>query len=197
MHHLQQDTGGCPAQLINRYQHKSDISHEVICSAVRAWSSAIDNQDVVASIIVDEWERQGGIGLNFPDDISRRRQKLFRWLDGDTNYSRENIRKLVPAILAVLPLDFRIRLVPQDDDLSRLASAIKECSEAEQAVMLNAPEHQKLKEISEGIASLFWLMPEQADELMAIVIPMLGLGVAGDKKGESRTALTVPTFCAK
>nr|WP_234480209.1 toxin YdaT domain-containing protein [Erwinia sp. S38] len=183
--------------MINRYQHKSGISHEAICSAVRAWSSAIDNQDVVAGIIVDEWERQGGTGLDFPDDLSRRRQKLFRWLDGDTNYSRENIRKLVPAILAVLPLDFRIRLVPQDDDLSRLASAIKECSEAEQAVMLNAPEHQKLKEISEGIASLFWLMPEHADELMAIIIPMLGLSIAGDKKGESRTALTVPTFCAK
>lgn len=184
-------------QLINRYQHKSQVSHEAICSAVRAWSSSSDNQDVVAGLIVEEWEKQGGTGLNFPSELSRRRQKLFRWLDGDTDYSRENIRKLTPAILAVLPLDFRARLMPQDDDLSRLATAIKECSEAEQAVMLNAPEHQKLKEISEGIASLFWLMPEQADELMAIVIPMLGLGVLGDKKGESRTALTVPTFCAK
>jgi hypothetical protein len=30
-----------------------------------------------------------------------------------------------------------------------IAEAIKECAEAKQAVMLNAPEHQKLKEVSE------------------------------------------------
>ncbi|MDW1424079.1 toxin YdaT family protein, partial [Klebsiella pneumoniae] len=43
------------------------------------------------------------------------------------------------------------------------------------AVMLNAPEHQKLKEVSEGIASLFRLMPEQTGTLMTIVSSMLGV----------------------
>ncbi|MEI4895706.1 toxin YdaT family protein, partial [Klebsiella pneumoniae] len=73
------------------------------------------------------------------------------------------------------PLEFRHRLMPQDDILSRLSSAMKECAEAKQAVMLNAPEHQKLKEVSEGIASLFRLMPEQTGALMTIVSSMLGV----------------------
>ncbi|WP_411172253.1 toxin YdaT domain-containing protein [Klebsiella oxytoca] len=173
--HLQQNTGACAPRMINRYQHKTEVTHEVICSTVRAWASALDNQDVVAGLIVEEWERQGGAGLEFPEDLSRRRQKLFRWLDGDTDYARENIRKLTPAIMAVLPLEYRNRLMPQDDVLSRLSSAIKECAEAKQAVMLNAPEHQKLKEVSEGIASLFRLMPEQTGTLMTMVTSMLGV----------------------
>ena len=111
------------------------------------------------------------------DDISRARQKLFRYLDNPA-YSeryREYVRLLTPAIMAVLPLEFRHRLMPQDDILSRLSSAMKECAEAKQAVMLNAPEHQKLKEVSEGIASLFRLMPEQTGALMTIVSSMLGV----------------------
>jgi len=51
---------------------------------------------------------------------------------------------------------------------------MKECAEAKQAVLLNVPEHQKLKEVSEGIASLFRLMPEQTGSLMTIVTSMLG-----------------------
>ena len=154
--------------------HQISDEHEKIRYAVRAWSASLDNQDVVAGLIIEEWERQGGTGLDLPADLSRKRQKLFRWLDGDTDYARENIRQLTPAILAVLPLEFRGRMMPEDDSLSRLASAIKECAEAKQAVMLNAPEHQKLKEVSEGIASLFRLMPEQAGVLMSMVTSMLG-----------------------
>lgn len=93
----------------------------------------------------------------------------------DSERYREYVRLLTPAIMAVLPLEFRHRLMPQDDILSRLSSAMKECAEAKQAVMLNAPEHQKLKEVSEGIASLFRLMPEQTGALMTIVSSMLGV----------------------
>ncbi|WDQ09600.1 toxin YdaT domain-containing protein [Klebsiella grimontii] len=173
--HFQQNTGANSSKLINRNQSGGHVTHDQIRAVIRAWSASLDNQDVVAALVIEEWESQGGTGLDFPDDLSRRRQKLFRWLDGETEYARENIRKLTPAILAVLPLEFRRRLIPQDDALSRLASAIKECAEAKQAVMLNAPEHQKLKEVSEGIASLFRLMPEQTGALMTIVSSMLGV----------------------
>ncbi|MCQ3874054.1 MULTISPECIES: toxin YdaT domain-containing protein [Klebsiella pneumoniae complex] len=172
--HFQQNTGANSSRLINRNQPSGQITHDQIRAVIRAWSASLDNQDVVAALVIEEWDRQGGSGLDFPDDLSRRRQKLFRWLDGETEYARENIRKLTPAILAVLPLEFRNRLMPQDDALSRLAAAIKECAEAKQAVMLNAPEHQKLKEVSEGITSLFRLMPEQAGVLMSMVTSMLG-----------------------
>ena len=174
---FQHNTGFVPAAMINRAQIKQDHDHELIRDAVRAWASAIDNQDVVSALIINEYREQGGISITFPDDISRARQKLFRFLDNkfDSEQYRENVRQLTPAIMAVLPLEYRDRLMPQDDVLSRLSSAIKECAEAKQAVMLNAPEHQKLKEVSEGIASLFRLMPEQTGTLMTIVSSMLGV----------------------
>lgn len=103
--------------------------------------------------------------------------ETFRFLDNrfDSEQYRENVRQLTPAIMAVLPLEFRNRLAPQNDTMSLIASAMKECAEAKQAVLLDAPEHQKLKEVSEGIASLFRLMPEQAGPLMTMVTSMLGV----------------------
>ena len=172
---FQQNTGFNTGALIKRNQQR-EADHDAIRSAVRAWAAA-EGQDVVSAYIIDEWRQQGGEEIAFPDDISRARQKLFRYLDNpaDSERYREYVRLLTPAIMAVLPLAFRHRLMPQDDILSRLSSAMKECAEAKQAVMLNAPEHQKLKEVSEGIASLFRLMPEQTGALMTIVSSMLGV----------------------
>lgn len=174
-HPFQQNTGFNPGALIKRNQPRV-IDHEGIRSAVRAWAS-VAGQDVVSAYIIEEWRQQGGDVIEFPEDLSRGRQKLFRYLDNqvESDKYREYVRLLSPAIMAVLPLEYRNRLMPHDDVLSRLSSAIKECAEAKQAVMLNAPEHQKLKEVSEGIASLFRLMPEQTGALMTIVSSMLGV----------------------
>lgn len=172
--HFQKSTGTLPVTLINRFHAEPEITHEQLRTAVRAWAAAIDNQDVVGGIIVEEYKSLGG-ELDFPTEICRQRQKLFRWLDGDTDYARANIRELTPAILNVLPLEFRTRLIPQEDILSRIATAMKECAEAKQAVLMKAPEHQKLKEVSEGIASLFRLMPEHVGPLMTMVTSMLGV----------------------
>ncbi|EON1808356.1 toxin YdaT domain-containing protein [Klebsiella aerogenes] len=171
------NTGFVPAAMINRAQTKQDHDHDLIRDAVRAWASAIDNQDVVSALIINEYREQGGDSISFPDDISRARQKLFRFLDNrfDSDQYRENVRQLTPAIMAVLPLEFRAKLAPQNDTMSLIASAMKECAEAKQAVLLNAPEHQKLKEVSEGIASLFRLMPEQVGPLMTMVTSRLGV----------------------
>ncbi|HEY4467279.1 MAG TPA: toxin YdaT domain-containing protein [Klebsiella sp.] len=172
---FQQNTVFNPGALIKRNQPRV-ADHDNIRSAVRAWA-ATAGQDVVSAYIIDEWRQQGGDEIEFPADISRARQKLFRYLDNqvESERYRENVRLLTPAIMAVLPLEYRNRLMPRDDVLSRLFSAIKECAEAKQAVMLNAPEHQKLKEVSEGIASLFRLMPEQTGTLMTMVTSMLGV----------------------
>lgn len=159
---FQQNTGFQPATMINRNQSAQEDKHDQIRAAVRAWSASLDNQDVVAGIIVEEWERQGGAGLDFPGDLSRKRQKLFRWLDSDTGYARENIRQLTPAILAVLPLEFRARLSGQDCFMTRYAAMEKEISEAKQAVMLNAPRHQLVKEVREGIEHLLNMLPGEA-----------------------------------
>ncbi|WP_454779287.1 toxin YdaT domain-containing protein [Klebsiella michiganensis] len=171
---FQQNIGFKTGALIKRNQ-PIVAEHDNIRSAVRAWAATV-GQDVVSAYIVEEWRQLGGEEIDFPDDISRARQKLFRYLDNpaESERYRDYVRQLTPAILAVLPLEFRHRLMPSDDALSHLASAIKECAEAKQAVMLNAPEHQKLKEVSEGITSLFRLMPEQAGVLMSMVTSMLG-----------------------
>lgn len=172
----QQSIGFSPGVMINRAQQKQEDNHDAIRNAIRSWS-AVQGQDVVTMLIVNEYREQGGVDITFPEDLSRQRQKLFRFLDNrfDSDQYRENVRQLTPAIMAVLPVEFRTRLAPQNDTMSLIASAMKECSEAKQAVLLDAPEHQKLKEVSEGIASLFRLMPEQVGPLMTMVTSMLGV----------------------
>jgi hypothetical protein len=68
----------------------------------------------------------------------------------------------------------RNRLAPQIDTMSLMASAMKE-SQKLNRLSCWTPEHQKLKEVSEGIASLFRLMPEQVGPLMTMVTSMLGV----------------------
>ena len=171
----QQTSGFSPTAVINRSQTKQVPGHEKIRDAVRAWSAA-DNQDVDAALIVNEYREQGGGTIDFPDDVSRARQKLFRFLDNkfDSEKYRNNVRELTPAILAVLPLEYRGHLVEQDSFMARLAEMEKELCEAKQAVILNAPRHQKLKEMSEGIVSMFRVDPDLAGPLMAMVTTMLG-----------------------
>ncbi|MFY0151727.1 toxin YdaT domain-containing protein [Klebsiella variicola] len=177
MHTLsfQQSTGFNAGALIKRYQ-PIVAEHDNIRSAVRAWAAA-EGQDVVSAHIIDEWRQQDGEEIAFPDDISRARQKLFRYLDNpaDSERYREYVRLLTPAIMAVLPLEFRHRLMPEDNFMSRLARLEKETSEAKIAVAVGAPRHQKLKELSEGIVEMFRIDPELTAPLMAIVTSMLGV----------------------
>lgn len=177
MHPLtfQHNSGFQPDTLINRFHQNHFDNHGAIRDAVRAWAAAV-GQESVSAHIVEEWRKQRGKGIEFPSDHCRARQKLFRYLDNrfDSEQYRENIRKLTPAIIAVLPLEYRRRLIGTNCKNSRLAEAEKEVAEAKQAILLDAPEHQKLKELSEGIASLFRLMPEQLGPLMTMVTTMLG-----------------------
>lgn len=53
----QQTSGFSPTAVINRSQTKQVPGHEKIRDAVRAWS-AVDNQDVVATLIVNEYREQ-------------------------------------------------------------------------------------------------------------------------------------------
>ncbi len=171
---FQQNTGFKTGVLIKRNQ-PIVAEHDNIRSAVRAWAAA-EGQDVVSAYIVEEWRQQGG-EIAFPDDISRARQKLFRYLDNpaESERYREYVRLLTPTIMAVLPLEYRHRLLPEESFMSRLARLEKETSEAKVAVAMGAPRHQKLKELSEGIVEMFRIDPELTAPLMAIVTSMLGV----------------------
>ncbi|EKL1159723.1 MULTISPECIES: toxin YdaT domain-containing protein [Klebsiella] len=172
---FQQNTGFKTGTLIKRNQLR-ESDHDAIRSAVRAWAAA-EGQDVVSAHIIGEWRQKGGGEIDFPDDISRARQKLFRYLDNpaESERYREYVRLLTPAIMAVLPLEYRHRLFPVDNFMSRLARLEKETSEAKIAVAVGAPRHQKLKELSEGIVEMFRIDPELTAPLMAIVTSMLGV----------------------
>lgn len=74
---FQQNTGFNTGALIKRNQLR-ESDHDAIRSAVRAWAAA-EGEDVVSAHIIDEWRQQGGEEIAFPDDISRARQKLFRY----------------------------------------------------------------------------------------------------------------------
>ncbi|WP_373856793.1 toxin YdaT domain-containing protein [Klebsiella variicola subsp. variicola] len=172
---FEQNIGFNTGALIKRNQQR-EADHDAIRSAVRAWAAA-EGQDVVSAHIIDEWRQQGGEEIAFPDDISRARQKLFRYLDNpaESERYREYVRLLTPAIMTVLPLEFRHRLMPEHNFMSRLARLEKETSEAKIAVAVGAPRHQKLKELSEGIVEMFRIDPELTAPLMAIVTSMLGV----------------------
>lgn len=94
---FQQNTGFNTGALIKRNQQR-EADNDAIRSAVRAWAAA-EGQDVVSAHIIDEWRQQGGEEITFPDDISRARQKLFRYLDNpaDSERYREYVRLLTPA----------------------------------------------------------------------------------------------------
>lgn len=91
---FQQNTGFKTGTLIKRNQ-PIVADHDTIRSAVRAWSAS-EGQDVVSAHIIDEWRKQGGEEIDFPDDISRARQKLFRYLDNpaESERYREYVRLL-------------------------------------------------------------------------------------------------------
>ena len=57
--------------------------------------------------------------------------------------------------MSVLPLRYRDRVVKNDSFAYRMARLEKEVSEAKQALMLDAPKKEKLKELGEGIFEMF------------------------------------------
>ncbi len=83
---FQQNTGFKTGALIKRNQ-QIVAEHDNIRSAVRAWAAA-EGQDVVSAHIIGEWRQKGGGEIDFPDDISRARQKLFRYLDNPAESER-------------------------------------------------------------------------------------------------------------
>lgn len=138
-----------------------DVPHEKIRCAVRAWAAKWRSKEAVAAEIVIAWREQGGEGIGFHENHQRNAQKIFRWIDGDSPRYRRYVAMLAPAILEVLPLEFRTDIIEPDDRLVRVAVATKECAEASRASLLGAPVRELEKEIREGIESLVRLAPQE------------------------------------
>ncbi|UMB78843.1 toxin YdaT domain-containing protein [Dickeya fangzhongdai] len=144
------------------------ITHEHIRGAVRAWAAAWRSREAVAAEIVNRWREQGGGGLDIPEDSYLQMQKIFRWLDSDSEYARQQIAVLIPSILAVLPSDFRLWLFQPDDIMTRVSMAMRTCSEAIQAALLGAPTRELELKINTGVMSLMRLRDDQRAHVQSI-----------------------------
>lgn len=177
---FQQNTRAPTERLTFQFQQderdSQKIDHRAICSAVRAWAAA-EGRVAVAMAIKEAVEEAGLVGIDTRCNADVWNVKLFRWLDNKEKSSvyRSNVEQLEPVILSVLPLAYRDRVVKSDCASVRIAAAVKEDAEAIQAVILRAPKHERLKEISESIVARFYLDgPDSVAPLMAMVTTMLG-----------------------
>ncbi|EGQ5287822.1 toxin YdaT family protein [Enterobacter hormaechei] len=177
------DSRGLSAPLRSNYQgvprNNCKLNH--IREAVKAWNRATPGsaQLHISQLVAKEWIARGGRGLLLAGSEHNTKQNFFRMINDPGPKNDKNLLQLIPIITDVMARDNeevarRFGLISGKTKAERIAEAMKECAEAKQAVLLNVPEHQKLKEVSEGIASLFKLMPEQTGSLMTIVTSMLG-----------------------
>ncbi|ELK1247700.1 TPA: hypothetical protein MNC23_002264 [Citrobacter freundii] len=186
MHSLtyQENNGFTASPLISNYQGVPRNTNKLnrIREAVRAWQRATPGQAQVhiSQLVAKEWLSRGGRGLLLAGSEHNTKQNFFRMINDPGPKNDKNLMALIPVITDVMAIDNELvarqfGLVSGKTKEELIADAMKECAEAKQAVLLGAPEHQKLKEVSEGIASLFRLMPEQVGPLMTMVTSMLGV----------------------
>lgn len=180
----QHNTGTEPSPLISIYQGvpRNNSKLTRIREAVRAWQKATPGQAQVhiSQLVAKEWLARGGRGLLLAGSEHNTKQNFFRMINDPGPKNDKGLVLLIPVIVDVMARDNeqvarQFGLVKGKTKEELIAEAMKECAEAKQAVLLGAPEHQKLKEVSEGIASLFRLMPEQVGPLMTMVTSMLGV----------------------
>lgn len=177
------DTRVLSAPVISNYQGvpRNNCKLNRIREAVKAWNRATPGaaQLHISQLVAKEWMARGGRGLLLAGSEHNTKQNFFRMINDPGPKNDKSLVQLIPVIIDVMAQDNeevarRFGLISTKTKAQLIADAMKECAEAKQAVLLNVPEHQKLKEVSEGIASLFRLMPEQTGSLMTIVTSMLG-----------------------
>ncbi|AYH27131.1 hypothetical protein GMW39_10625 [Pectobacterium parmentieri] len=162
----QDDTYTKPGLLKSRNQSRQSVSaHAAVREAVDAWQKTLPGkaQEAIALLIVEEWKRRGGRGLQLGDSARNNKQNIFRWLDNPFNSRRYAgyIEQLAPIIADVMPIEIarQYGLKKGKTDPELVATAMKECSDAHQAKLLGAARHILEKEVKEGIESLMRLMP--------------------------------------
>lgn len=157
-----------PSALVPIYANQPRLSHENIRNSVRAWAASWRSREAVAAEILAHWRGQGGTGLNIPTDGYLQMQKLFRWLDADSEHAQQCVAALTPSILAVMPSQFRLWLVQPSDRLALLSVAMRACSDVFNAALLGAPAREFELKLSAGISSLIRLRDDQRAHVQSI-----------------------------
>lgn len=150
------------------YANHPAVTHEHIRNAVRAWAASWRSREAVAADILTHWRERGGTGLDIPADGYLQMQKLFRWLDSDSEHAQQCVEVLTPSILAVMPSQFRLWLVQPGDRLALLSVAMRACSDVFNAALLGAPAREFELKLSAGISSLMRLRDDQRANIQSI-----------------------------
>lgn len=160
------DNGHKPGLVISKNQSvRSVAAHAVVRDAVDAWQKTLPGkaQETIAQLVVDEWRRRSGRGLQLGDSVRNNKQNLFRWLDNPFNSMRYAgyIEQLAPVICDVMPIEIARQhgLKKGKTEAELVAASIKECADIHQAKLLGATHPVLEKEVKEGIAALLRLIP--------------------------------------
>ncbi|PWC10688.1 hypothetical protein B4923_16360 [Brenneria roseae subsp. americana] len=179
----QDDNYANPRLLKSKNQSSRRIvaAHAAVREAVEVWQKTLPGraQETIAQLVVDEWRRRGGRGLQLGDSARNNRQNIFRWLDNPFNSKRYAgyVEQLAPVIADVMPIEIarQYGLKKGKTKAELVAAASRECSEAKQAALLGSPMHVLEKEVREGVESLMRLMPMDSwGPVLSGVASMLG-----------------------
>lgn len=134
------------------------LKHDAICAELRGWA-AETKQEIVAAEIAQAyfaWGRDLPLTpVNDEHATHNNKQRLFRWIDSDTDRSRTKIAELTPAILRALPGERRARLENPNSVNYLAAQALRDFSLAMSAVFLGCSDmSQKLIKATEAIHAL-------------------------------------------
>lgn len=164
----QQNTAVMGQALISAYQPKQRNTNKLkaVREAVAAWEKTIPGraQDYISQLVATEWIARGGRGLLLAGSTHNTKQNFFRMIKTPGPKNDKSLAMLAPVIADVMPIEiarvFGIKHGMTDAEL--VASAMKECSEAHQAKLLNLPTQRLQEEVQEAMESLARMLPVDA-----------------------------------
>ncbi|PRD14009.1 toxin YdaT family protein [Pantoea coffeiphila] len=123
-----------------------------ITQEIECWAAETGWKNVAAKVITECSEFQKSAAT--PRGLNNVEQHIKRVLRGNTDYYRQHALKLLPALLAALPAERRVKLTAPTSTNYLASMALKECTEAVNALLLGAASTHLEKEINEAIDSL-------------------------------------------
>lgn len=184
---FQDDNSQFQRKLISKNQsvftNRGGIKFASIREAMNVWQESLPgkSQEAITKLIVAEWHRRGGKGLNLSGSLQNSKQNLFRWIDNPRNSEKYEryIATLLPVIADVMPIEIarQYGLKNGMTDAELVASAVKECSEAHHAKLMGLPIEKLEKEVREAAEALLKLLPieSMAQVASGLVVLVPGL----------------------
>ncbi|WP_410015838.1 toxin YdaT family protein [Sodalis sp. C49] len=157
-----------------------DISHQAIRAEIEAWAAERGQEYVAIEVCKCFFSLgldRGSVRLCPVADeagnadwkaIHNNRQQIFRWIRGDSNIARKKMAILLPAIREALPAERRARLEGNRSMHYLVSVANKEVAEAISAVLLQANNNERYREITEAIMALKELLPAVPQRLTTV-----------------------------